>query len=238
MVSAARANAPFPALPVQLRRATQADVGRLVEMNHAAYPELVEENVVWSAPQIEAHIARFPEGQIVACLPDRAGATTVAGAISTFVVGPPIDAMAQHSWLEITDSGTFARHDLAGDTLYLADIYVDPSAWGKGVGEALYGALKRLCVDLGLRRVVAGGRLWGYHEYAARLTPAQYVEAALRGEIRDRVLGSQIKAGFRVRGILDAYLNDPRSRNYATLLEWTPDPASRATSLGIADHEP
>jgi GNAT superfamily N-acetyltransferase len=205
-------------VPIELRRANAADVARLVEMNHAAYPELVEENVVWSAHQIEAHLARFPEGQIVASVDGR-----VVGAISTFVVAPSIDALAQHSWLEITDHGTFARHDLQGETLYLADVYVDPSAWGKGVGEALYGALKRLCVDLGLRRVVAGGRLWGYHEYAGRLTPTEYVEAALRGDIRDRVLGSQIKAGFRVRGILDAYLNDPRSRDYATLLEWKVD---------------
>ena len=97
---------------------------------------------------------------------------------------------------------------------------MDPAAWGKGVGEALYGALKKLCVDLGLRRVVAGGRLWGYHEYADRLTAREYIDLALRGEIRDRVLGSQLKAGFDVRGILEGYLKDPRSKDYATLLVW------------------
>ena len=188
-------------------------------MNHAAYPELVEQNVVWRPEQIQAHLTRFPEGQIVAELDG-----VVCGAISTFVVPPARDPMAQHTWLEITDEGTFASHDRAGDTLYLADVYVDPSAWGKSVGEALYGALKDLCVTLGLRRVVAGGRLWGYHEYADRLTPQEYVESALRGDIRDRVLGSQLKAGFRVRGILVGYLKDPRSQDYATLLEWVAPP--------------
>ncbi len=232
---------------VTLRQATRADVPRLVEMNHAAYPELVEQNVVWSAAQLEAHLDRFPEGQLVAELLDEtgdhprsepgAGASApalrrrIVGAISTFVVAPPPrgrDPLAQHTWLQITDDGTFSGHDRAGDTLYLADVYVDPSAWGKGVGEALYRGLQDLCVRVGCKRVVAGGRLWGYHEYAGRLTPQEYVESALRGEIRDRVLGSQLKAGFRVRGILTGYLKDPRSGDFATLLEWTaPTPGGR-----------
>jgi GNAT superfamily N-acetyltransferase len=198
-----------------VRQARAEDVPRLVEMNHAAYPELVEANVVWNEAQLRAHLARFPEGQLVATLDD-----VPMGAISTFIVPPSRDPMAQHTWLEITDAGTFASHDPRGDTLYLADVYVDPAAWGKRVGEALYAALRDTCVKLGLRRVVAGGRLWGYHEYAGVMTAQEYVDAALRGEIRDRVLGSQLKAGFKVRGILVGYLRDPRSCDYATLLEW------------------
>jgi GNAT superfamily N-acetyltransferase len=204
---------------IVVRQATAADVPRLVEMNHAAYPELVEANVVWSAGQLQGHLERFPEGQIVALLDG-----VVMGAISTFVVPPSRDPMAQHTWLGITDDGTFASHDPRGDTLYLADVYVDPAAWGKRVGETLYTALRDTCRALGLRRVVAGGRLWGYHEYASVMTPEEYVESVLRGDLRDRVLGSQRKAGFTVRGILVGYLRDPRSRDYATLLEWTATP--------------
>lgn len=202
-----------PSVPV--RQATLDDVTRLEAMNHAAYPELVEENVVWSQAQLRLHIARFPEGQIVAELNG-----TPMGAISTFIVDRKRDPLAQHTWLEITDEGTFASHDPGGDTLYLADIYVDPAGWGRGLGETLYGALRDLCVRLHLKRVVAGGRLWGYHEHAGRMSPQEYVARVMRGELRDRVLGSQLKAGFTVRGILDGYLADPRSRNYATLLEW------------------
>jgi ribosomal protein S18 acetylase RimI-like enzyme len=201
--------------PIPVRAATVDDVPRLVVMNHAAYPELVEENVVWNEAQLRAHLTRFPEGQIVAEL---GGAPM--GAISTFIVPRTRDAVAQHTWLEITDDGTFASHDPGGETLYLADVYVDPAAWGKGVAETLYAALRNLCVGLDLKRVVAGGRLWGYHEYADEMTPQQYVARVLAGELRDRVLGSQLKAGFTVRGVLVGYLRDPRSRDYATLLEW------------------
>ena len=199
-----------------VRAARSSDVPRLVAMNHAAYPELVEENVVWNEAQLRMHLARFPEGQLVA---ETGG--TVVGAISTFIVPRGRDPLAQHTWLAITDNGTFSSHDPGGDTLYLADIYVDPTAWRGGVGATLYAALRRLCSELSLRRVVAGGRLWGYHAHAERMTPEEYVADVLAGRLTDRVLGSQIKAGFVVRGILVGYLNDPRSRDYATLLEWT-----------------
>jgi GNAT superfamily N-acetyltransferase len=204
-----------------VRPARAEDIPRLVEMNHAAYPELVEANVVWNEAQLHAHLERFPEGQLVATLDG-----VPMGAISTFVVPPSRDPMAQHTWLDITDDGTFASHDRAGDTLYLADVYVDPAGWGKRVSETLYAALRDTCVTLGLRRVVAGGRLWGYHEYAGVMTPQEYVDGVLRGDIRDRVLGSQLKAGFTVRGLLVGYLRDPRSCDYATLLEWVKPPPS------------
>jgi GNAT superfamily N-acetyltransferase len=203
-----------PLVP-RVRKADVADVPRLVAMNHAAYPELVEENVVWNDRQLHLHLGRFPQGQLVA----EVGGTPM-GAISTFIVPPARDPLAQHTWLEITDNGTFASHDPAGDTLYLADVYVDPAAWGKGVSAALYAGLRGLCASLGLRRAVAGGRLWSYHEHANHSTPEEYVARVLRGELRDRVLRSQLKAGFAVRGILVGYLRDPRSLDYATLLEW------------------
>jgi len=204
---------------IAVRAARASDVPRLVAMNQAAYPELVEENVVWNDAQLRMHLARFPEGQLVAEIGD-----AVVGAISTFIVPRARDPLAQHTWLEITDNGTFSSHDPGGSTLYLADIYVDPAARREGVGGTLYAALRRLCADRSLRRVVAGGRLWGYHSHAETMTPEHYVAEVVAGRLTDRVLGSQIKAGFAVRGILVGYLNDPRSRDYATLLEWNCTP--------------
>jgi GNAT superfamily N-acetyltransferase len=198
-----------------LRRASTADVPRLVELNRAAYPDLVATDVVYNAAQIGAHLRVFPEGQIVAELHG-----ALVGALSTFIVPRNVDARAPHTWLEITDHGTFARHDPAGDTLYLADIYTHPSVWGHGVARTLYGALFSLCRELGLARVVAGGRLWAYFEHERDLSAGEYVARVMRGELQDKVLTSQLRAGFEVRGILPGYLDDPRSRSFATLLVW------------------
>jgi len=52
------------------------------------------------------------------------------------------------------------------------------------------------------------------------MSAKEYVERVVHGDLGDRVLGSQLRAGFVVRGLLRNYLHDWRSRNWATLLEW------------------
>jgi GNAT superfamily N-acetyltransferase len=207
---------PAIAPPVtHIRTAVARDVPGLVALNRAAYPDLIEDDVVFHEKQIAAHIERFPDGQIIA---ERDGA--LVGAVASLILPRAIDALSPHTWYGVTDNGYFSRHDSDGKTLYLADIYVDPAMQGRRVGAALYGALFALCRRLRLAHVVAGGRLWGYAEVAARMSAREYVDRVLSGELHDRVLVSQLRAGFVVRGILEAYLHDWRSRSFATLLEW------------------
>jgi GNAT superfamily N-acetyltransferase len=209
---------------MQLRPARASDVPRLAALNLAAYPDLAGDGVVFESSQLAAHQRVFPDGQIVAEDGGR-----VVGAIATLIV-PGRAALAQHTWSEITGGGLFGTHDPGGDTLYLADVYVDPTAWGRGVGQVLYGALWDLCRRGGSRRVAAGGRLWGYHEVHERMTPAAYVDEVVRGLRRDKVLTSQLRAGFVVEGILERYLDDWRSRSFATLLVWSNRAHARASA--------
>lgn len=206
---------------LHVRSALSKDVARLVAMNVAAYPELVADGVVFDEAQIRAQQWVFPEGQIVV---ERDG--VVVGAIATLIVHGD-KALGRHTWIEATSHGTFACHDPSGDTLYLADVYVHPEARGLGVGTKLYEALFDLCERKRLARVVGGGRLFGYHEVASSMTPEAYVEEVARGLRKDPVLGSQLKAGFSVRGILVDYLDDWHSAGFATKIVWENPSASR-----------
>lgn len=209
------------------RVASRSDIPRLVEMNHAAYPDLVEEGVVFDAPQLAAHQSVFAEGQLVL-----EGPRGIVGALSTLIVSSA-QALAPHTWIDITSHGTFAGHDPHGDTLYLADVYSDPAARGTGTGAALYDALFALCRRKSLARIAAGGRLYGYVDVARELSPQDYVESVLRGERKDRVLTSQIRAGFVVKDVLSNYLDDWRSGSFATLLVWeNPDHKTTPQPLG------
>jgi GNAT superfamily N-acetyltransferase len=199
---------------IRLRPAASGDVRRLVELNSAAYPDLVEDGVVFDASQLVAQQAVFPEGQIV--LEDGG---IILGAIATLIV-PSARAAAAHDWVGITSFGTFASHEPSGDALYLADIYADPASRGRGVGARLYEALFQLCQRRGLARVVAGGRLWGYHEVMHRMSAEHYAAEVVAGRRTDRVLTSQLRAGFAMRGILTGYLEDWRSGGFATHLFW------------------
>ncbi len=198
-----------------IRTAGPSDIPRLVAMNHAAYPDLVAEGIVFDCAQLAAHQAVFPEGQLVLVSPDGG----IVGALSTLMVSSA-DALAPHTWIDITSHGTFAKHDPRGDTLYLADVYSDPAARGTGTGGALYDALFALCKRKKLARVAAGGRLYGYVDVAKEVSAADYVEQVLRGERKDRVLTSQLRAGFVVKNVLCNYLDDWRSGSFATLLVW------------------
>lgn len=201
-------------MKLEARHVRHEDLPRLAIMNRDAYPDLVADGVVYDETQLRCQLATFPAGQRVVEVDG-----VVRGAISTLIVDER-RALAPHTWVDMTGCGTFSTHTTDGTALYLADIYVDPVAQGMGVGVVLYDALKDICRERGLRRIVAGGRLWSYHEVATRMTPEAYVAAVMRGERKDRVLGSQLRAGFTVRGIMREYLHDWKSASFATLLDW------------------
>jgi GNAT superfamily N-acetyltransferase len=232
---AARPDRESLIMSLEIRTVRSTEITQLAALNRAAYPDLVEDGVVFSEAQLQAHHGLFPEGQLVAV---RDG--VAVGAIATFIPPRAFDPFLPHTWNGVTDHGTFARHDPHGDTLYLADIYVARSAWGSGVGPQLYAAMFELCRRCQLANIVGGGRLYDLVD-APDLTPDVYVAAVTRGLRRDRVLTSQLRAGFSVRGLMPQYLHDWRSRHWATLIVWdNPDRVApgtfRARDGVVIDH--
>lgn len=196
------------------REASRADIARLVDLNVAAYPVLARENVVWGERHLVSHQRVFPQGQLVAELDGR-----IVGAAASLIVDLGPDPLRHHTWSGVTDSGYFSNHNSEADTLYGADVYVHPAARGQGVGAALYEARRQLCRRLNKRRILAGGRLWNYIDHAS-MAPEEYAARVVAGELRDLVLSFQLREGFVLRGVIPNYLQDPRSKNHASLLEW------------------
>ncbi len=114
---------------VRVREASHKDVPALVALNRAAYPTLAEDNVVWGESHLASHQRVFPRGQLVAEVRGR-----IVGAAASLVVSLGSESLRFHTWAGITDSGYFTNHDLQGDTLYGADVYVHPECRGLGIG--------------------------------------------------------------------------------------------------------
>jgi GNAT superfamily N-acetyltransferase len=114
----------------------------------------------------------------------------------------------------------FTNHILSGDSLYGADVSTHPDSRGQGIATMLYDARKKLAIMLNLRRIIAGGRLFNYREYADKMSAQDYTEKVVNGELKDPVLSFQLKNGFKFIKILPNYLRDSRSLNYASFIEW------------------
>jgi hypothetical protein len=75
-------------------------------------------------------------------------------------------------------------------------------------------------VHLGLRRLLGGGRMPGYHRYKDQASAEQYLDKVVAGEWKDPVITFLLRCGRTPVGVADHYLNDEQSCDYAALMEW------------------
>jgi GNAT superfamily N-acetyltransferase len=186
----------------------------MIEVCRRVYPEARP----WTEAQLASHLRVFPDGQFVV---EEIDTGRIVGMAASLVVRWD-DYDFHAGWREWTAGGFFTNHDPEGGrTLYGAEVMVDPAYQRRGIGKRLYKSRRDLVRRLGLRRIRAGARLRGYHRHAARLTPEQYVERVVAGELRDPTLSFQLREGFRVLAVVPSYLaNDPESLGYAVVIEW------------------
>ncbi len=203
-----------PDAEIIVRNTRAEDFPGMIEMTREVYPT----SPPWREEQLASHLKIFPEGQFVAV---ESGTERVVGMASSLIVlWDDYDLAA--NWRDFTDHGLFTNHDPEeGRTLYGAEVMVRPSLQGKGVGKKIYAARRALVEQLGLLRIRAGARLRGYHRYADRLAPEDYVMKVVRGELGDPTLSFQLKWGFRVLAVVPDYLHhDPESQGHAAVIEW------------------
>ncbi len=196
---------------VIIRNAILADVPGIVEVAGKAYSN-------WSVRQLanernyQMQITAFPEGQFVAVKADK-----VIGYCSSLIVYLDDDS-PWYAHGEITGFGSFSTHDPSGNTLYGADIAVDPDCQGQGVSKKLYAARKALLRRHNLKQMIAGGRIPGYSAYLGKMSAKEYVDKVLRGELRDKALNAHLRAGYEVKGVHYGYIDDEQSLGYSTHL--------------------
>ncbi len=131
------------------------------------------------------------------------------------------DYGVDHTWKGITGDGYFTTHNPAGFTLYGAEVVVDAKRRGNGIGRILYSARRKLCQSRNLKRIIAAGRLPGYHKVKDVMAPELYAMRVVWGDIRDPVLRFQMSQGFHYCGVIHNYLpEDGPSCGNAALIVW------------------
>lgn len=197
---------------IKIRHTRPEDIEPLIALQKKSYPP---EMASWSKVKFEHQLEVFPQGQIVAELDGR-----LVGCASSLIVLWD-DWCDQHSWKEITGAGTFRNHNPDGKTLYGAEVFVDPDVRGAGLGHALYEGRRTLCRAMNLKRIIACGRLPGYHKHAENMTAEDYAKRVVWGDFRDPVLGFQLREAFHYCGVIEGYLpEDSESCGFASVIVW------------------
>ncbi len=200
------------ARPFRVVRAAPEQADALAALQEVVFPTLAADQR-YCAEHYRSHIGMFPEGQLVAVAGDE-----VIGATTTLRVGESL-ARGRHSFPQIFGDGRLTVHDSDGAWLYGADLGVLPAWRRRGVGRALYAARQRLVRRLGLKGQVTVGLLAGYGALAGRIDAKRYYEELVAGERADPTITVQLRIGFRPKGLIPDYVDDPVCAGYGALLE-------------------
>ncbi|MFT6355779.1 MAG: GNAT superfamily N-acetyltransferase, partial [Cryomorphaceae bacterium] len=133
----------------------------------------------WKEHHISTLIKKFPDGQAVIKVDGK-----IAGCALCIIVDWD-KTLDNHTYKDITKDYTFDSHTSKGDMLYGIDVFIKPEFRGLRLGRRLYDYRKELCETLNLKGIAFGGRIPGYHKYADKLSPKEYIGKVRLKEIMD-----------------------------------------------------
>jgi len=186
---------------------------QLAELQRIAYPTLGAHELM-RVEHFASQYEVFAEGQIVVL-----DGARVIGQGSGFFLDFDFEHPA-HTFAGVCDNFYFRTHDPNGAYYYGADISVHPDYRGRGIGKLLYQARKDLLRRRNRRGIVAGGLIPGFARYKDKMSVHDYVARVVAGELTDPTLTFQLKQGFVVRSLIENYIEDSASDNWATLIVW------------------
>lgn len=201
-------------LEAVVRNYQKSDFKELIKIQAESFPPPFPSELWWNESQLANHVTLFPDGAL--CIEingELAGSMT--GLIVDFDPNHP-----NHTWEEITDNGYIRNHNPNGNTLYVVDICIRPKYRKLDLGKWLMQSMYEVVVHYNLDRLLGGGRMPGFHKYANLLSAEEYLQQVIEGKVYDPVITFLLRCGRIPIGVVENYLEDDESCNYAALMEW------------------
>lgn len=197
-----------------IRNYEEKDFSNLIRVQQESFPPPFPSELWWNREQLRNHITLFPEGALCVEIDGN-----IAGSMTGLLVDYDHDS-PDHTWEEITDNGYIRTHNPDGNTIYVVDISVSPAYRKLGLGKWLMLSMYEVVIQLGVDRLLGGGRMPGYHKHAEEMSAQQYLDAVIKGEVKDPVITFLLRCGRSPVRVVENYLEDEDSHNYGALMEW------------------
>ncbi|MBN3556433.1 GNAT family N-acetyltransferase [Fictibacillus nanhaiensis] len=197
-----------------VRNYEKNDFAELQSIQKESFPPPFPSELLWNEKQLLNHITLFPDGALCVEIDG-----VIAGSITSLLVDDDRE-YPQHTWEEITSNGYITNHDKNGNTLYVVDICIRPSYRKLNLGKLLMQSLYETVIHLNLQRLLGGGRMPGFSKHSHDLTPEEYADKVISGELYDPVISFLLRCGRNPLILIPNYIEDEESSNYALLMEW------------------
>ncbi|MFD1032275.1 GNAT family N-acetyltransferase [Metaplanococcus flavidus] len=197
-----------------IRNYRQADFKDLIEIQRECFPPPFPDELLWNEKQLANHIKYYPEGALCVEI-DGKLAGSLTGMLTDFNPNH-----STHNWEEVTDRGYITTHNPDGKSFYIVDVGVKPAFRKMEIGKLLQQAAYERVIEDGLERVIGGGRMPGFKYFSADMSAEQYVDKVLAGEMKDPVITFLMRSGRTPVKLVENYLDDEDSRDFALLMEW------------------
>lgn len=197
-----------------IRNYRESDFNSLISIQRECFPPPFPEDLLWNEEQLASHLAHYPEGAL--CI-------EVEGELAGSLTGMLLDLKSEnhsHSWDKVTDRGYISTHQPNGKSFYIVDIGVKPAYRKMDLGKMLMQAAYERVIADRLERVIGGGRMPGFKRFSKEMTAQQYAKKVLAGELKDPVITFLMRNGRMPVSLVENYLEDDDSQNFALLMEW------------------
>ncbi|MEW8041063.1 MAG: hypothetical protein AB2777_16100 [Candidatus Thiodiazotropha endolucinida] len=196
---------------MKVRQATIQDLDSLVRLEAETWPEGMRA----TRDMIRSRIETYPKGVYV---------IESDGEIFGVVAYQLVNYNPQEhniTWNRATDNGMIKRtHNPDGDSAFGVNLSVVPHA-PAGAATKLLVEVGRKIVGSNLRRVVLGSRIPYYHKHSETMKPVEYVFKKIRGRVpMDPELRFYSRFGFMIEKIVEGYIQDKQSMNFAVIVVW------------------
>lgn len=184
----------------------------LEELQYIVFPNLAEDEILHREHYLK-HLEIFPEGQFVALDNNK-----VIGGTTTMRYHFDLENPIHHTFSETVAGGWLTNHEPDGEWLYGIDVSVHPDYRGRGIAKAFYKIRQELAKQLGCKGQLTVGMLNGFFDYKNEMNIDEYYEKVLNHEIFDPTVSVQEKIGFKIKGLMKDYLNDPTCGNAGAII--------------------